>query len=95
MLAEHGIQHATLRGEELIVVNFPGVPLTIGDLKHVAEQVRKRLVRTENAEVALILVEARHVAKEFAEHHCVLRAHGARRGDGDSMIAKVWHLQIA
>ena len=53
MLAEHGVQDATLRREKLIIVDFAGVPLTIGDLKYVAEQVRKRFVRTEDAEVAL------------------------------------------
>ena len=95
MLAEHGVQDATLRREKLIVVDFAGVPLTIGDFKDVAEQVRKRFVRTEDAEVALVLVEARHIAKEFAEHHRILRADGARRGDRDRMIAKVRHLQIA
>ena len=66
MLAEHGVQDATLRREKLIVVDFAGVPLAIGDLKDVAEKIRKRLVRTEDAEIALVLVEARHVAKEFA-----------------------------
>jgi hypothetical protein len=95
MLAEHGVQDATLRREKFIVVDFTGVPLTIGDLKDIAKQVRKRFVRTEDAEVALVLVEARHVAKEFAQHHRVLRAHRARRRDGDRMIAKVRHLQIA
>ena len=81
MLAEHGVQDAALRREKLIVVDFAGVPLPIGDLKDVAEQIGKRLVRTEDAEIALVLVEARHVAKEFAEHHRVLRAHRAGRGD--------------
>src|SRR5271170_7963873 len=95
MLAEHGIQDATLRREKLIILNFAGVPLTTGDLEDIAKQVRKRLVRTEDAEVALVLVEAGHVAQEFAEHHGVLRTHGAWRRDGDPMVAKVRHLQIA
>ena len=95
MLAEHGIQHAALWRQKLIVGDFAGVPLAIGDLKDIAEQVRKRLVRTEDAEVPLVLVEARHVAQEFAEHQRVLCADRSRRGDHDRVVAKVRHLQIA
>src|SRR5271156_404426 len=95
MFAEHGVQDAALRREKFIVVHFARVPLTICDFEDIAKEVRKRLVRTEDAEVALVLVEAGHVAQEFAEHHRVLRTHGAWRRDGDRMVTKVRHLQIA
>src|ERR1700735_3996787 len=95
MLAEHGVQNAALRREKFIVAHFARVPLTIGDFEDIAKEVRKRLVRTEDAEVALVLVEARHVAQEFAQHHRVLRTHGAWRRNGDCMVTKVRHLQIA
>jgi hypothetical protein len=39
--------------------------------------------------VALVLVEARHIAKEFAEHHRILCTHGARRRNGHRVVAKV------
>ena len=95
MFAEHGVQDAALRREKFIVVYFASVPLTIGDFEDVAKEVRKRLVRTEDAEVALVLVEAGYVAQEFAKHQGVLRAHGAWGRDGDRMVTKVRHLQIA
>ena len=95
MFAEHGVQDAALRREKFIVVHFAGVPLTIGDFEDIAKQVRKRLVRTEDAEVALVLVEAGYVAQEFAEHQGVLCAHRAWRRDRDRVVAKVRHLQIA
>ena len=95
MLAEHRVQHAALRSEKFIVVDFAGVPLPICDLEYVAEKIRKGFVRTEDAEVALVLVEARHIAQEFAEHHGVLRADRARGRDRDRVIAEVRHLQIA
>ena len=39
MLAEHRVQNAALRREKLIIVDFAGVPLAIGDLEDIAEQV--------------------------------------------------------
>src|SRR6202050_277018 len=95
MLAEHGVQDATLSREKFISVPFAGVPLTIGDLEDIAKEVRKRLVRTEDAEVSLVLVEAGYVAQEFSGHHGVFRLHGAWRRDGERMVTKARHLQIA
>src|SRR5579871_4147294 len=95
MLAEHGVQDATLRREKLIIVDFTGVPLAIGDLKDVAEKIGKRLVRTEDAEIALVLVEARHVAQEFTQNQGVLRADRARSRNRNRMVTKIRHLQIA
>src|ERR1700735_630310 len=95
MFAEHGVQDAALRREKFIVVHFTCVPLTIGDFEDIAKEVRKRLVRTEDAEVAVVLVEAGYVSQEFSKHHGVLRTDGAWRRDGDRVVTKVRHLQIA
>ena len=55
MLAELGVEHAAVGSEELVVIDLARVPLPIGDFEDVAEQVRQRLVGTEDAEIALVL----------------------------------------
>src|SRR5580704_15806227 len=66
VLAQHGIQNLSGRREEFVVARFAGIPLAIGDFKHRAQQVRKCLIRTEDPEVALILIQYSYVTQELA-----------------------------
>ena len=95
VLAEHGVDDAARGGEELVVRFSGGIPLPVRDLEHRAEQVRQRLVGTEDPEIALHLVSLRDVAEEPAQNARVLGVDGARRRDVDGMLAEVGHAQIA
>ena len=53
VFAEHRIQHPSGGREEFIILYFPGVPLTVGDFKDRAQEIRERLIGTEDAEIPL------------------------------------------
>src|SRR5665648_1141471 len=56
VLAEHRVQDASGGREEFIIFYFPGVPLTIGDFKDRTQEIRDRLIGTEDPEITLILI---------------------------------------
>jgi hypothetical protein len=91
MLAEHRVQDASGGCEELVVLRIAGIPLTIGDLEHRAEQIRERLVRPEDAKVALFLIEPRDVAQESAQDERVLTDDSPRRRYVERVDVKVRH----
>ena len=79
VLAEHRVQHASGGREEFIILHFPGVPLTVGDFKNRAQEIRECLIGTEDAEITLILIQLGHVAQELAQHERILAVDGAGR----------------
>ena len=95
VLAEHRVQHPTGRREELIVLYLPRVPLTVGDFEDRAQEIREGLIGTEDAEVALILIQLGHVAQELPEYKRILAVHGAGRRHGDRVSVEVRHAQVA
>ena len=95
VLAEHRIQHTSGGREKFIILYFPRVPLTIGRFKDRAQQIRKRLIGTEDAEVTLILIQLGHVTQELAQHERILAVHGAGRRHLHRVNVEVGHAQIA
>ena len=95
VLAEHRVQHASGGREEFIIVDFPGVPLTVGDFKHRAQEIRECLIGTEDAEIALVLVQLGHVTQELAQHERVLAVDGAGRRHVHRVVVEVGHAQVA
>ena len=95
VLAEHGVQHASGGREKFVVLYFARVPLTVGDFKNRAQEIRERLVGTEDAEITLILIQLGHVAQEVTQHQRVLGVHGAGRRHIYRVDVEVRHAQIA
>ena len=95
VLAEHRVQHASGGREEFIILYFPGVPLTVGDFKDRAQEIRECLIGTEDAEIALILIQLGHVAQELAQHERILAVDGAGRRHIHRVVVEVRHAQIA
>ena len=95
MLAEHRVQHASGGREELIVLDRSRVPLTVGDFEHGAQQIRDGLIGTEDAEVALILIQRFHVTQELAQHERVLAVNRTGRRDRDRVVVEIRHAQVA
>ena len=56
VFAEHRVKHAPGGREKFIVLYHPGVPLTIGDFKDGAQEIRERLIGTEDPEIAMLLI---------------------------------------
>ena len=95
VLAEHRVQHASGGREEFIILYFPCVPLTVGDFKNRAQEIRECLIGTEDTEITLILIQLGHVAQEVTQHERVLGVHGAGRRHIHRVDAEVRHAQIA
>ena len=95
MLAKHRVQHASGGREEFIILNFPGVPLTVGDFKNRAQEIRERLIGTEDPEIALILIQFGHVTQKLAQHQRILAVDGAGRRHLHRVIMEVRHSQVA
>ena len=94
MFAQHGIQNASVGRKEFIVLNFPGVPLAIRGFKDCLQAIGHRLIRTEDAKIALVLIELFHVAQEFSQYARVLGIDGPRCRHAYSMGVEVRHAQI-
>ena len=95
VLAEHRVQHASGGREEFIILYFPGVPLTVGDFKNRAQEIRERLIGTEDAEIALILIQLGHVAQELTQHERILAVNGTGRRHIHRVDVEVRHSQVA
>ena len=95
VLAEHRVQHASGRREEFIIFYFPGVPLTVGDFKNRAQEIRECLIGTEDPEIALILIQLGHVTQELTQHERILGGNRAGRRHIDRVEVKIRHAQIA
>src|SRR5580692_10641552 len=88
MLAEHF--HDAAGGREKFVVRHGcGVPLPLSYLKQSFQAVGERLIRTEDPEIALLIVQLRHIAQETAKHMRVADAAYTRRGNIDTIVAKI------
>ena len=72
MFAEHRVQHASGGREEFVVTLFPCVPLTIGSFKDRAQEIRERLIGTEDPKITLLLIQLGHVAQELTQHERIL-----------------------
>ena len=94
VLAQHGVQHATIGAEELVVRHLARIPLPLGDLENGAEHIRECLVRAENAEIARLLIAGGDVAQELPQHHGVLRGDGTGRRHVDGVSVKVGHPEV-
>ena len=95
VLAQHRVQHASVGREEFVILDFARVPLAVGDFKDRAQKIRERLVRAEDAEIALILIQHGDVAQELAEHERILAVNGAGRRHFHRMVVEVRHAQVA
>ncbi len=95
MLAQHRVQHAPGRRKEFVILQFPGVPLSVGGLKNRAQKVRERLIGTENPEIALILIQLLHVAQELAENESILALDSTRRRHRHRVGVEVRHAEVA
>ena len=95
VLAEHRVQHATGGREEFVILYFAGLPLTVGDFKDRAQEIRERLIGTEDAEITLILIQRGHVAEEVTQHEGILSFHGAGRRHTHRMGVEIRHAQVA
>ena len=78
VLAQHGVQHAASRREELVVAEFTRVPLTIGDLEDRLQEVRDGFIRTEDTEVMLVLIQLGNIAQERTQHERIFDLHCTR-----------------
>ena len=93
VLAEHF--HHPPGGREKFVVWFGGrVPLPLGHLEQRFQAVGECLVRAENAEIALLVIQLRHITQETPEHMGVADAARARRGHVDRVVAEIRHPQV-
>src|SRR5580704_2073637 len=79
VLAEHRVQYASGGREEFIIVYFASIPLTVGDFKDRTQEIRERLIGTEDAKIARLLIKLRDVAQESAQHLSILCRDRARR----------------
>ena len=95
MLAEHRVEHASVRREKLVVRQGCGVPLTIGHLKDGTEAVGHGLVRPKDTKVALLAVKSDHIAQERPQHARVADTVLPGRGYSGCVLAEIRHLQIA
>ena len=95
VFAEHRVQNLSGGREELVIFDCAGVPLTVGHFKNRSEEVRERLIRTEDAEVALILVQLDHIAQELAQYQRILAVNGAGRRYAHRVVVEVRHAQVA
>ena len=66
MLGEH-LHDPAFGCEKLIILFHPGFPLPVGYFKNGVQPVGKRLVGTEDPEIALLPVELGHIAQENSE----------------------------
>ena len=90
VLAEHRIQHPSGGRKEFIILDFPRVPLAIGDFENRAQEIRHGLIGTKDTEI--ILIQLGHVAQKLAQHHRILAVHRARRRHADCVKAEIRHL---
>ena len=95
VLAEHRVQHASGGREEFIILDFPGIPLAVGDFKNRAQKIRECLIGAEDAEIALILIQLGHIAQELTQHERILAVNGAGRGHIHRVVMEVRHAQVA
>ena len=95
VLAEHRVEDASRRREELVVRLRARVPLTVGHFEDGAQEIREGLVGTEDPEVPLLRVQGDDVAEEPAQHEGVLGVDRARRRHRHGMLAEVRHAQLA
>ncbi len=95
VLAEHRVQDASGRRQQFVILYCPGVPLTIGDLKDRSQEIRDRLIGTEDPEVALILIQLDHVTQEPAQYERILRLNHAGCRHVHRVDVEVRHAQIA
>ncbi len=72
VLAEHRVQHESGGRQEFVVALRARVPLPVGHLEDRAQKVRYRLVRAEDPEIPLRLVQLHHVTQELSQHHRIL-----------------------
>ena len=94
MLAQH-FHDPSRRRQPLIIGLRGGIPLALGHVEQCFKSIRQRLVRAEDAEIPGRHVANRHVAQKRSHDMGVANAARAGNRHVTSVIAKVWHLQIA
>ena len=95
MRAKHRVQHAPGGREEFIILFFPDIPLTVGDFKNRAQEVRERFIGAKDAEITLILIQLSHVAQELTQHERILGVNGTGRRHIHRVNMEVRHSQVA
>jgi len=80
VLAEHRVQNPTGGREKLVLVGRTSIPLPVGNFKYRTQEIRERLIRTEEAEIARVLIKLDHIAQELAKHQGILAVNGAGLG---------------
>ena len=95
MLAQHGIHHTAGGRQELVVAEFLAIPLAVGCFEYRRQQVRQRLVRAEETEIAPLLVQRDHIAQEQTQDGRIAAGNGPRRRHIHGMYTEIRHAQIA
>ncbi len=95
VFAQHRVQHASGRCEQFVVRHGRGVPLALGRLEQGSQTVGERLVRAEDPEVSLLLVQLRDVTQERSEHTRIADAARPGRRHGLGVVAEIRHPQVA
>ena len=94
MFAKH-LHHPPRWSEEFIIRLSRSIPLTIGHREQCFEPIRKRLVRTEDAEILLLIIQRHDRTQEFPEHMRVTDAANPWLRYGNRIVAEIWQAQIA
>jgi len=78
MRVQHRVQNPTCRRKKLVIAIFLRILLAIGDLKDRLQEIGDCLIRSEDAEVALVLIQRGYIAEERAEDERILDLHRSR-----------------
>ena len=73
VFAEHRVEDAALRREELVIADLLRIPLAIGDFKDRLQEIGDCLIGPEDTEIAFVLVQFGNVAQEEPRTQRVLR----------------------
>src|ERR1700677_4338536 len=95
VLTENRVKYAPGRGEEFVAGQRLGVPLAAGFLEDRAQEIRERLVGTEDPEISPLLVHRDHITQELAQNESVLGVNGPGGRHRDRVRTEVRHTQIA
>jgi hypothetical protein len=94
VLTQHRIEYPSGGRKKFVILDSSGVPLPVGHFENRAQEIGNCLIRTEDAEIALILIQLGHVSQEVAKNERILAVDRAWREHVDRMGAEIRHTQI-
>ncbi|MDB5887825.1 MAG: hypothetical protein JWM03_697, partial [Rhodocyclales bacterium] len=95
VLAEHRVEHASARGEKFVIGLGGRIPLARGLFEYSGEAIRNSLIRAEDTEIALCVVELCDIAQKGPGYARVAIAEHTGFGYLLCIFAKVRHAQVA